>query len=63
MADGRNWLQKEYSGLGTLELVLIIVVLVALVLMFKETIVDFVAGILDGIESQGGTFNPTSIVK
>ena len=56
-------MEKEYAGMGTLEIVLIIVVLIALVLMFKGTIVDFVSGILDGIESQWKNFNPAKIAK
>ncbi|MBQ5959916.1 MAG: hypothetical protein IJL53_04530 [Firmicutes bacterium] len=56
-------MDREYSGMGTLEIVLIIVVLIALVLMFKGTIVDFVSDILDGIKSQGKNFNPAKIAK
>ena len=57
----REKLQKE-SGMATLETVLLIAILVALALMFKDTIVEFVEGILDGISSQGSSFDPASIV-
>ena len=49
--------------MGTIEVIMIIIILIALVLMFKDTVVDFVAGILGGIESQSGTFDPTVIAK
>ena len=47
----------------TREGVKIIIILIALVLMFKGTIVDFVARILDGIELQGEDFDPAQIAK
>lgn len=58
-----NWLKNDQTGMGTIEVILIIIILIALVLMFKDTVVDFVAGILGGIESQSGTFDPTVIAK
>ena len=58
-----KWMDKEYSGFGTIELVLLIIVLIAMVLMFKDVIVDFVSGILGGISSQSGTFDPTVIAQ
>lgn len=39
---------KEEDGLGTVEIVLIIAVLVGLALLFKKQIVGFVAKILGG---------------
>lgn len=57
------WLKNDQSGMGTIEVIMIIIILIALVLMFKDTVVDFVAGILGGIESQSGTFDPTIIAK
>lgn len=54
-------IMSSKSGFGTIELVLLICVLIALALMFKDTIVDFVAGILDNISGQGSVFNPGSI--
>lgn len=47
------------EGMGTIEIVLIIVILIALVLMFKNTIVSFVSGILSKISSQGSLFDPS----
>lgn len=58
-----SWLKSDQSGMGTIEVILLIIILIALVLMFKDTVVDFVAGILEGIESQSGTFDPTAIAK
>ncbi len=64
MRTGRwDWLFYDQEGFGTLEVVLILVVLIALVIMFKDTVVDFVAGVLQSIESQSGTFDPTQIAK
>ena len=44
------WNREE--GMGTIEIVLIIVILIALVLMFRNTVVDFVSDILEKISSQ-----------
>ncbi len=52
-------LLKSNSGLGTVEIVLIIAVLVGLALLFKNQIVQFVAGILGGVVDTG--VNPTDI--
>lgn len=49
------------DAMATLEAVLLIAVLVALVLMFKDTIVDFVSNVLDNISSQSSVFDPSSI--
>ena len=40
---------------------LVISILIALALMFKDVIVDFVDGILDSIAGQGSVFDPASI--
>ena len=40
-----HWVWQSYRAMGTIEVTLIIIILIALVLMFKGTIVDFVAGI------------------
>ena len=55
------WTREE--GMGTIEIVLIIVILIALVLMFKSTVVEFVSGILEKISSQGAAFDPGAIAK
>ncbi len=63
----RTWWQRCKAilqgdeGMGTIEIVLIIVILIALVLMFKNTIVSFVSGILSKISSQGSVFDPSSL--
>ena len=54
-------LLENEEGMGTIELVLLICVLIALALMFKDTIVDFVSGIFSNISTQGTVFNPGSI--
>ncbi len=51
------------DGMGTIELVLLICVLIALALMFKDTIVDFVSDILGNISSQETVFDPGKIAK
>ena len=58
-----DWLNQDLEGFGTLEVVLILVVLIALVIMFKDTVVDFVAGVLQSIKSQSGNFDPTQIAR
>ncbi len=40
---------REEDGMGTVEIILIIVVLVGLVLIFKEQITNIVNGLFDGI--------------
>lgn len=44
--DGGRALWTEEEGLGTLEMILIIAVLVAVVLVFKDEIVEIVKGLL-----------------
>lgn len=44
----------EEEGMGTVELVLIIVVLIALVLLFKSTVVKLVQDALNKITGKGG---------
>lgn len=51
------------DGLGTIELVLLICVLIALALMFKDTIVEFVSDILGNISSQETVFDPSTIAQ
>ena len=55
-----SW-KEEKEGFGTIELVLLVCVLIALALIFKGTIIDFVKGILSTISSQGSAFNPASL--
>ena len=42
----------EEEGMGTVEVILIIVVLVALVVLFKDRIMKIVAGLFDKITEQ-----------
>jgi Flp pilus assembly pilin Flp len=48
----------DEEGLGTVEMVLLIAVLVGLALIFKDSIIDFVKKILDQITGQGDVFDP-----
>lgn len=45
---------KEEDGMGTVEVILIIVVLVGLVIMFKDQITKIVNNLFDKITSQTG---------
>ena len=58
MQENRNWYEDAF---GTLELVLLVCVLIALALLFKNTIIDFVSKLLSTISSQGSTFDPASL--
>ena len=44
----------EEDGVGTVELILILVVLIGLVIIFKSQITDLVESIFDTINSQAG---------
>lgn len=46
---------REEDGMGTVEVILIIVVLVGLVIIFKGRITDLVDNIFDKITRQAGT--------
>lgn len=50
---------REEDGLGTVELVLLIAILVGLALMFRKTIVSFVQKVLRSIE--GNELDPKTI--
>ena len=47
----RDFMQEE-DGIGTVEMILILVVLIALVLIFKEQLTDIVNSIFDTITQQ-----------
>lgn len=49
----KRFLQDE-RGIGTVEMILILVVLIALVLIFKEQMTDLVNNIFDKISQQSG---------
>lgn len=50
------------SGMATIEVLLIIAVLIALVILFRGVIIGFVSNLLDGISSQGSSFDPATMV-
>lgn len=52
----KNWMQflREEDGMGTVEVILIIVVLVGLVVIFKDQITKIVNDLFDKITSQTG---------
>lgn len=51
LKDMRNFI-KEEDGMGTVEVILIIVVLVGLVIVFKDRITDLVNNIFDKITKE-----------
>lgn len=51
MKDLKKFVQDE-RGIGTVEMILILVVLIALVLIFKEQLTDLVNSIFDKISRQ-----------
>lgn len=53
------WHDEE--GMGTLEILIIVVVLVGLALMFKTKIVGWVRDMLDSVDSESG--NMTAVPK
>ena len=55
-------LEDGASGMATIEVLLIIAVLIALVILFKDTILGFVTEILGNISTQGTSFDPASMV-
>lgn len=46
---------REEEGMGTVEIILIIVVLVGLVIIFKEQLRDLVQSVFEKITSDSGT--------
>lgn len=49
---GFHQLIREEDGMGTVEIILIIVVLVGIVLIFKEQLADIIDSLFDKITSQ-----------
>ncbi len=61
----KNFL-KEEDGMGTVEIVIILAVLVSIALIFRNTIIDFVNNTLDSIlggSGDAGTVESGSRVK
>lgn len=54
MKNWKNFLSDE-SGMGTVEMILIIVVLIGLVIIFKKQMTNLVNNIFDTINSQSKT--------
>lgn len=52
--EWRKWLEDE-SGVGVVEIILILVVLIALVLIFKERMISIVNSIFKTIESSSSS--------
>lgn len=52
---GFNKFLKEEDGIGVVELILILVVLIGLVLIFKKQLVSLVNSIFENITSQAGS--------
>ena len=50
----RMKLAEDNKGIGTVEMILILVVLIALVLIFKEQMTTLVRDVFERITSQGG---------
>lgn len=48
-------IRTDEGGIGTVEMILILVVLIGLVLIFKEKLSDLVGSIFDTIESQSSS--------
>lgn len=57
MADLVKRFLKEEDGLGTVEIVIIIAVLVGIALIFRDAIIKFVTGIMENV------FADDSIIK
>ena len=55
MKEFNNFLMDE-DGMGVVEVILIIVILISLALLFKEQITDLVDKILQKITKQAGVF-------
>lgn len=58
MTGLKTWKEflKEEDGMGTVEIILIIIVLVGLVIIFKDYIEDFVLSIMDKIDAKAKRF-------
>lgn len=56
----RNMVKKE-DGMGTVEIVIIIVVLIGIALIFKNVIIEFVSNILSAIFDKADTINEIDV--
>jgi Flp pilus assembly pilin Flp len=60
MRNFKSFLLDE-DGMGTVEIVLIIVILIALVALFKNSITDVVESVLDKVTNNADTVSTTTI--
>lgn len=51
----KNMLTKKQEGLGVIEIILIIVVLIALVIVFRDEITDLIKTIITKFKTELGT--------
>lgn len=49
MKKAGSALWRDEKGMGTLEIVLIVAVLIAVVLVFKDQIIDFLEGLMEKV--------------
>ena len=52
---GVKRLHGDNSGMGVIEVILIIVVLIGLVILFKDSVTELVEGLLDNMTSQANS--------
>ncbi|MCD1260379.1 hypothetical protein B5M42_016320 [Paenibacillus athensensis] len=58
--DAWNRFWKNEEGIGTLEIILIIAVIVVIAVIFKDKIVSWVKKLLDGSETEINKFDPSA---
>lgn len=63
MGEMLKRLATEEDGMGTVEIVLIIAVLIGLALLFKDFILEFMKSIIENIKGTESNFNPTDMTK
>ncbi|MCL2253030.1 MAG: hypothetical protein FWC09_01175 [Lachnospiraceae bacterium] len=51
----KKYARLNNKGIGTVEIILILVVLIGLVIIFKEQLLGLIAGIFDSISEGSGT--------
>lgn len=52
---------KEEDGLGTVEIVVLVAVLVGIALIFRDAIINFVTGIMEGVFGDDSIINDVNI--
>jgi len=61
ISDKMQAVWKNEDGLGTLEILLIVAVLVGVALLFRNYIVDWVTQVLNFTDNQIDTFDPANM--